>query len=69
MLQIVHGGKLLQHAELNCNSLENFHGYTLVLYNHAKLIAQAISLGKFHRERFALYSTLLLYSVHRTKIS
>ena len=26
ILQIIQGGKLSRYAELNCNSLENFHG-------------------------------------------
>ena len=35
-------------AKLNSNSLETIHGWTIVLYGHAKPIAQAISVEKFH---------------------
>ena len=54
-------------TELNCNSLENIYGWTVVL--HGQGITQAISLEKFHvtnrsakttkrfhLERFAMYS-------------
>ena len=43
-LQIVQGGKLLWYAELNCNSLENFRGRTLVVYSQS--LIQVISLEK-----------------------
>ena len=67
ILKIVQGGKLLQYAELNCNSLENFHGWTLVLCSHSLLhgpfhwktfaIANrsAKIVKRFHRERYAIY--------------
>ena len=34
-MQIVQGRKLLRYAELNCNLLENFGGWTLVLYRQS----------------------------------
>ena len=46
-LQIIQGGKILQYAKLNCNSLEIICGWTMALYGQ-KPIAQAISLEKFH---------------------
>ena len=37
VLQIVRGGKVLQYARINCNSLENIHGWTVVLYGQSLL--------------------------------
>ena len=37
ILQIVQGGKVLQYAKLNCNLLENIHGWTVILYGQSLL--------------------------------
>ena len=37
ILQIIQGGKVSRYAKLNCNLLENIHGWTVVLYGQSLL--------------------------------
>ena len=48
ILQIVQGGKVSQYTKLNCNSLENICGWTVVLHG------QSLLHRLFHRKSFAV---------------
>ena len=72
ILQIVRGEKVSPHAKLNCNSLENIHGWTVILHGQS-LSCTGYFTGKvsrlttnlsaktakiFHLKRFAIYSII-----------
>ena len=58
MLKIVQGGVV---TELNFNSLENFHGWTVVLHGQGLLHRVAISLEKFRGTDQSVKTTKRLY--------